>query len=81
MIPAGMTIKEWLKRYPELDLLNSKCNACNQPMTECKPFRDRNYAGIESLPCKCGKNFNKWSSAVTITKEEHERWNKILGEV
>ncbi len=79
MIYPEVPLKVWLKRYPELKVISGTCSNCEKIMPTSRPFLSKGYAGIESLPCSCGKNRNKAMTMVTITAAAHAEWVDLLG--
>lgn len=78
MIYPDVSLEDWLKRYPELDLLEKECDHCGSLMRANKPFLTKGYAGVLSPKCECGKNKTICSSRVTTSNEEHQRWLNLL---
>lgn len=78
MIYPDVKLETWMSVYPTLKIMELECDNCGTIMASVRPFRSRHYVGMECYPCVCGKNKFTCSSAVTVTKEEHEEWERCL---
>lgn len=78
MIFPDIRLEDWLKKYPELDLLEKECDSCGRTMIANVPFITKGFAGVISPNCQCGKNRTICSSRVTTSSEEHIKWSKLL---
>lgn len=56
MIYPNITTEEWCNRYPDLEVIHGICDNCRSPMPTTVPFLTQDGVGLESKPCKCGKN-------------------------
>lgn len=79
MIYPDIPLKVWLKKYPDLEVLSHKCESCGEISKSETPFLTKEYAGLESQPCSCGKGRGGCSTYVTITKEAHLKWSNLIG--
>lgn len=55
MIYPEVSLKDWLKKYPVLEIKKIKCHHCRVPMIADIPFIEKNWIGLESKDCACGK--------------------------
>jgi len=60
MIFPDVTIKEWLKKYPDLDEpdYSHSCSECGVKIKEYKPFIEKDWIGFVSNKCDCGCGFH-----------------------
>jgi hypothetical protein len=72
MIYPDVSLQDWLKKYPELDVLERTCPACGTIRKADRPFVRKGYAGVEAGNCICGKDPSTCSSQVTTTAEAHK---------
>lgn len=58
MIYPDVTLEDWLRKHPELQVLKKTCDSCGKDMFSTVPFMTKDYYGLESPKCSCGKNRN-----------------------
>tara|TARA_Y100000034_G_C6910321_1_gene424375 strand:+ start:4234 stop:4482 length:249 start_codon:yes stop_codon:yes gene_type:complete len=75
MIFPDVTLEEWLKRYPELEVIEGTCRFCGNKRRTTKPFITKDYAELRSKRCSCGKDHHISSTSIPISKSEIEFWN------
>jgi hypothetical protein len=73
-----VTLDQWLKKYPELEVIEGFCDHCGEPLKAVKPFITNRYAGIMAPECRCGKNRHSVMSLVTNSYKTHLEWESIL---
>lgn len=77
MIFPDVSLQDWLKKYPELEVITRSCDACGALMHATKPFLEKGYAGLVTV-CPCGGRTHQAMSCVTTSKEESREWSEIL---
>jgi hypothetical protein len=55
MMFPNVTAEEWCKRYPGLEKVKRPCRACKRQRIASIPFIEREWVGLRSAPCPCGK--------------------------
>ena len=55
MIYPNVTLKDWLKKYPVLEVKKKRCHHCLQMIVANIPFIEKDWVGLESKDCACGK--------------------------
>jgi hypothetical protein len=55
VIYPQVTVEEWCKRYPALAVVKRPCRACRKQRLACVPFIEREWVGLRSAACPCGK--------------------------
>jgi hypothetical protein len=78
MIFPNVSLKDWLKKYPELKVISSQCENCGKKMKTTRPFIEKHFAGLRIDTCPCGKNRHSSMTMVTITAEKHQEWADLL---
>ena len=78
MIYPDVTLEEWLKKYPELEVISKSCDNCDAVMSSTIPYLNKDYAGLIAPDCKCQKNKTTCMISVTRTIEVHNEWVEAL---
>lgn len=55
MIYPEVSLKDWLKKYPVLEIRRQKCRSCSSVQLTNIPFIEKDWIGLKSLDCQCGK--------------------------
>lgn len=69
MIFPDVTLEEWLKRYPDLDVVSRDCDQCGKKIIASIPFVSIDLVGLTAPRCSCGKNRFTCGSSLTRTPE------------
>jgi hypothetical protein len=78
MFFPDVSLEEWLKKYPELEVISSTCENCGSEMKATRPFIEKHFAGLRIDHCHCGKNRHSTAMAITTTAEKHREWEALL---
>jgi len=78
MIFVDVPIEAWLRRYPELSIVEGICNSCERPLKANQPFVTKGYAGLRAEDCLCGENTHTSMSLVSTSRQKHREWNETL---
>lgn len=80
MIFPNVSTKAWLTKYPFLKVISSTCDGCGSKRSTTKPFISKEYVGLESPKCPCGKSSSSAMYMAPACKKEIESWRSALGE-
>ena len=78
MIYVDVSLERWLKKYPFLKVINSTCDECGNIRSTTRPLISKDYIGLESPICDCGKSNNSSAYMVPVSKKEIESWMDVL---
>lgn len=56
MIYPEVTLEEWLREHPVLEIRKAKCKSCGTILVTNIPFIEKDWLGIQSKDCTCGKS-------------------------
>lgn len=69
MIFPKVSLIDWMKKHPELEILSKKCDNCDKILRSVKPFVDGIYAGLIACDCLCNKNRHTCVSMICLEKD------------
>ncbi len=74
MIFPDIFLKEWLLRYPGLEILTTHCLKCNDEIQTLKPFITKDYVGLAAFKCPtCGVSHKAYAS-IPYSQAEIDTW-------
>lgn len=77
MIYPDVTLEEWLKKYPGLEVFSQPCPQCKETISTKTPFITKHYAGLEGKACyACGFIVNS-ANLIPISAEKTAAWRKL----
>lgn len=78
MIYLNMSVEEFLSKNNEFKIEEGICNHCGSSLKTTIPFIEKDYIGLVSPPCPCGKSTNEAMTMVPTSKNEMLYWNQFL---
>ncbi len=78
MIFPDVTLEEWLKKYPGLDIVKERCSVCRKKIITNKPFVDQHWVGLAAI-CECG--FHGASSMFPRTQKSENLVSGLFGSI
>lgn len=83
MIYPDVPLEEWLKRYPDLKVIEGKCDnrQCGKTKPTIRPIKFRHGIGLEAFPCECGKGRHGTMTMLITDPDENRKWKEILGDL
>ncbi|MBX9839194.1 MAG: hypothetical protein K2X69_12895 [Silvanigrellaceae bacterium] len=78
MIFVDIPLNEWLKKIPQLKVIETTCVSCGNKIKAEYPVILKDYIGLSSKPCPCGDKKSGCENLITRTKKEHESWLNTL---
>ena len=78
MIYMDVKLEDWLKRYPALKVRQCKCDNCGAKVVTNRPFVTKDYAGLDSTPCPCGKQKDDLCTLVPRSISAIKRWMNLF---
>ncbi len=76
MIYPDVSAEAWAKKWG-LQILEGKAHPCGCLLRSDKPFRDKDYVGLEAGKC-CDKGLTTCSSVRPVSKSETAAWDNAL---
>lgn len=55
MIYPNVSLEEWLEKYPVLEIKKKRCHYCREFRVANIPFIEKDWVGLQSKDCSCGK--------------------------
>jgi hypothetical protein len=55
MIYPDVNLETWLKKYPVLEVQKKRCHHCKSLRIANIPFIEKDWVGLQSKDCACGK--------------------------
>ena len=74
MIFPDISLKKWLSKYPDLEIIEGTCRYCLKKRKTNIPFISKDYLGLVSEPCSCGKDDHISQSSIPISQKELKYW-------
>lgn len=78
MIYLDMSTEEFLNKHKDFKIEEGMCNYCGSKLKTTIPFIDKDYIGLVSPPCPCGKSSNEAMTMIPTSKKEIQYWNQFL---
>jgi hypothetical protein len=77
MIFPEISLQDWVRRHPQLRVIEVQCLQCDGTIKTEKPFIAKDYLGLLALNCpSCGIEHRTYTG-LPYSKSEIEAWNSL----
>jgi len=78
MIFPEISLDAWLKKYPDLEVKQGKCDYCDASLETTRPFISKDFVGLKAPKCPCGKGRHTTMVAITNSENAFTYWEDVM---